>query len=158
MKNTLILLTFILLFLISCGDDQNNIFEPKVTTDSFEYSFTSRENGKFMAIYRNQTNNTIPITVAMAKQREVMEDSQNYDFCPDIINFRKGTVNSDWFVVNLNLPIVSQNSVINENDHPNVVSYSLPIGTYIGFLMDAEGCNLDQYDVFDITSNDAMNN
>ncbi|MBC78705.1 MAG: hypothetical protein CL745_03770 [Chloroflexi bacterium] len=157
MKKIFFILPLVFVILFACGDE-TKIFEPKVTADSLEYSFTSKENGKFVAIYRNQTNKTIPITFAMAKQREIMEDSQNYDFCPDIINFRKGTVSPDWFVVNLNLPIVPENSVLNRNDHPNLVSYKLPQGTYIGFVMDAEGCNDDQFDVFDITSNDALNN
>ena len=157
MKKILVITTLMLFLFLGCEEKQN-IYEPKVTADSLEYSFTSKENGKFVAIYRNQTNKTIPITFAMAKQREIMEDSQNYDFCPDIINFRKGTVSPDWFVVNLNLPIMPENSVLNQNDHPNLVSYKLPQGTYIGFVMDAEGCNDDQFDVFDITSNDALNN
>ena len=157
MKKIFFILPLVFVILFACGDE-TKIFEPKVTADSLEYSFTSKKNGKFVAIYRNQTNKTIPITFAMAKQREIMKDSQNYDFCPDIINFRKGTVNPDWFVVNLNLPIVPENSILNQNDHPNLVSYKLPQGTYIGFVMDAEGCNDDQFDVFDITSNDALNN
>ena len=92
----------------------------------------------------------------MVKPGEVLKNSQNIDFCPDIINLRNGVVNPNWFVVNFNIPIIAENTVLNQNDHPNLISYSFPMGTYVGFLMEAEGCNKDQYKVFDITSNDGM--
>ena len=48
--------------------------------------------------------------------------------------------------------------VLNQNDHPNLISYSLPMGTYLLFLMDGIDCNENQYDVFDISTNDALTN
>ena len=140
---------------LSCEDD-SRVFEPEVTKSSIFFPFESRDNGKFMALYRNNLKINIPITFAMAKQGEVMEDSQNYDFCPDILNLRNGIANPDWFLINFNYPIVAEDSVLNKNDHPNLISYSLPKGTYIALLMDSDGCNKDQYAIFDITTNDAL--
>ena len=155
MKKIIISISLSLLFIFGCGEE-NKILEPVVTKDSVEFSFNSRENGKIMVIYRNNTSETVPITFAMAKQREVLTDSQNYDFCPDITNFRNGVVNSDWFIVNFNIPITPEKAVLNQDDHPNLVSYSLPMGTYVVFTMDSENCNNDLYDVFDITTNEAL--
>ena len=92
----------------------------------------------------------------MASQQKNLNDSQNYDFCPDIINLRKGISNPNWFIVNFNYPIQPENSIVNQNDHPNLISYALPIGTYLVTLMEAEGCNEDQYEVFDIKTNDGI--
>ena len=157
MKKIFILLCFSVLTIIGCGDDAL-IIEPKVSIDSVDFPFENRENGRFMSIYRNNAEQGIPITFVMAKQREVLPDSQDYNFCPDIQNYRKGVINPDWFVVNHNILIAPERDVINQNDHPNLISYSLPMGTYLLFLMDGIDCNEDQYDVFDISTNDALTN
>ena len=145
------------LFFIGCEDDAL-IIEPKVSIDSVDFTFENRENGRFMSIYRNNAEQGIPITFVMAKQREVLPDSQDYNFCPDIQNYRKGVVNPDWFVVNHNILMTPEREVLNQNDHPNLISYSLPMGTYLLFLMDGIDCNENQYDVFDISTNDALTN
>ena len=155
MKKILILLPIIFIILLGCNDEKT-LYEPEVKIDSIEIPIKSLKNGKVGFIYRNYSSESIPITLVMAKQREVMENSQNFDFCPDIINLRNGVVNPNWFVVNFNIPIIAENAVLNQNDHPNLISYSFPMGTYVGFLMEAEGCNKDQYKVFDITSNDGV--
>ena len=157
LKKFLILFVFslFLIIFVSC-QDENLVIEPEVTKDSVKYPFIDREDGKFISIYRNYTNENINIVFAMAKQQEVMPDSQNYDFCPDILNVRKGIVNADWFIVNFNYPIVAESAIPNQNDHPNLISYNLPKGTYIGFTMDSKGCDRDQYGVFDIETNNAM--
>ena len=94
--------------------------------------------------------------MAMVKSGEILVDSQNYDFCPDIINLRNNIANPNWTMINFNFPITSESKIVNKNDHPNLISYSFPKGTYLAFLMNAEGCDKNQYDVFDITSNDGL--
>ena len=59
---------------------------------------------------------------------------------------------------NHNILIIPEKEVLNQNDHPNLISYSLPIGTYLLFLMDGIDCNENQYEVFDITTSDALRN
>tara|TARA_Y100000996_G_scaffold341552_1_gene278880 strand:- start:760 stop:1245 length:486 start_codon:yes stop_codon:yes gene_type:complete len=158
LKKIFILLCFsVLITIIACGDD-SLIIEPKVSIDSVDFPFENRKNGKFMSIYRNNGELGIPITFVMAKQREVLSDSQDYNFCPDIQYYRKGVVNPEWFVVNHNILIIPEKEVLNQNDHPNLISYSLPIGTYLLFLMDGIDCNENQYEVFDITTSDALRN
>ena len=155
MKKILILLPIVFILLLGCNEE-TSIYEPEVKLDSLNLPFESRENGKVLFIYRNNSTESIPITLAMVKPGEVLKNSQNIDFCPDIINARKGAIKPDWFIVNFNIPIVPESSVLNQNDHPNLVSYSFPKATYVGFLMTAEGCNKDQYDVFDITTDEGI--
>ena len=156
MKKISLFISLFLIIFVSCEDSQAKIIEPKVTKNSVEYPFESIKNGKFITIYRNNTSETIPITFVMAKVNEIIPNSQDYDFCPDIIKLRNGIVNPDWFIVNFNQPIVSEASILNKNDHANQISYSLPLGTYMGTVMDAEGCNKEQYGVFDVTTNDGL--
>ncbi len=154
-KLLLSLMTILFLFILACSDE-TKIYEPVVTENSIDFEFESKENGKLVMIYRNNTSQNISMSFIMASVNKIIDDSQNYDFCPDIINFRKGIVNPDWFVINFNHVIVSENTVANQNDHPNLISYSLPIGTYLAVTMNPEDCNKDQYDVFDITTNDGV--
>jgi len=156
LKKTLILLTLFFLFLTGCNDDLNTVYEPMVTNDSIVFPFESKDNGRFASIYRNHTDKSIPITFSMVKSGEVLEGSQDYDFCPDILKFREGVITSDWFIINLNFPITADSEVPNQNDHPNLISYSLPLGTYIVFLMEKDTCTADQYEIFDITTNDGL--
>ena len=62
----------------------------------------------------------------------------------------------EWTPINFNINMVSENNVPNQNDHPNLISYSLPMGTYLGFISEAEQCYKEQYDVFNITTNEAF--
>jgi len=149
MKKLFILLSFVLIIFVGC-QKETPIIEPEVTKSSVTFPFDSRDNGKFISIYRNNSADSIPITFIMTRQREVIEDSKKLDFCPDILNIRKGIELENWAIVNWNYPIIPEINVENQNDHPNLISYSLPIGTYIAFLMDADGCTKDQYSVFDI--------
>ena len=145
----------VLIFSLACSNEAE-IIEPEVSEDSIVFPFDSRDNGKFLTIYRNYSDKTIPITFALIKQNEIFENSQNYDFCPDIMNIRKGINSTDWILINYNLAIVSEKSVQNINDHPNLVSYSLPKGTWIAFLMERAECNEDQYEVIDILTNEGV--
>ena len=155
LKKIILILFVLMTFSLACGEE-NLILEPIVTQNSIDFPFESRENGKFKAIYRNNTNESIPYTLAIVKMNELVPDSRNIDFCPEIINIRKGVDNSGWIMINYNYLLASESSVDNQNDHPNLVSYSLPMGTYIVLTMDSEGCSDEQYDVFDITTNEAI--
>ena len=155
MKKLLISFSIVLIFSLACSDEAE-IIEPVVSEDSIVFPFDSRDNGKFISIYRNYSESSIPITFVMSRAREVIKDSQNYDFCPDLLNIRNGISLEKWVVVNLNLSIKPEDSVLNKNDHPNLVSYTLPIGTYVALLMDGDDCNNDHYHIFDIKTNDAI--
>ena len=156
MKKLLISFSMVLIFSLACSDEAE-IIEPLVSEDSIVFPFVSRDNGKFISIFRNYSENSIPITFVMSKYRGVMKDSQKYDFCPDLLNIRNGISLEKWVIINLNLSIQPEDSVLNKNDHPNLVSYTLPIGTYVALLMDGEDCNNDQYHIFDIKTNDGIN-
>ena len=94
--------------------------------------------------------------ITLAYTQKSFDDSQNYDFCNDIQNFRRGIITSEWIMINAKHPVIAEVSVPNQNDHPNLISYSLPMGTYLGFISEAEQCYKEQYDVFNITTNEAF--
>ena len=94
--------------------------------------------------------------ITLAYTQKSFDDSQNYDFCNDIQNFRRGIITSEWIMINVKHPIKPEISVSNQNDHPNLISYSLPMGTYLVFISEAEQCYEEQYDVFNITTNEAF--
>ena len=83
---------------LSCEDD-SRVFEPEVTKSSIFFPFESRDNGKFMALYRNNTNETVSISLAYAQK--LIDNSQNYDFCPDVMNLKNRVLTSDWLMINL---------------------------------------------------------
>ena len=138
---------------VSC-EDEILIIEPEVTKSSIYFPFDSREDGGFVSIYRNNTDETVYITLAYTQKS--FDDSQNYDFCKDIQNFRRGIITSEWIMINAKHPVIAEVSVPNQNDHPNLISYSLPMGTYLGFISEADQCYKEQYDVFNITTNEAF--
>ena len=142
-----------MVIIVSCGDE-TIIIEPEVTKNSINFPFDSREDGRFVSIYKNNTDETVYISLAYAQNS--FDDSQNYDFCNDIQNFRRGIITSEWIMINAKHPVIAEVSVPNQNDHPNLISYSLPMGTYLGFISEADQCYKEQYDVFNITTNEAF--
>ena len=155
MKKIFILLGSIFLVLTACSEEIK-IYEPNVYQDSVDFPFETRDHGKFLSIFKNESENTIPITLIMKSDRTILSDSQNYDFCPVITNIRNGIAVTDWMIINLNYPIISEGSIENKNDNPNLISYSLPKGTYSIFTMDNNDCNRNQYSVFDILTDDGI--
>ena len=73
----------------------------------------------------------------MLSQNEVIADSSNKDFCNEVNAIRKGIALENVIPINLNLLVENEKSVLNQNDHPNLVSYSFPKGTYMILLMNS---------------------
>ena len=147
---------FTLAISFGCGEKEVPIIEPNISKDMIEFPFEEIENGKFTAIYRNNTEDSVPITLVMLSQNEVIKDSSNKDFCNEINAIRKGIALENVIPINLNLLVENENSVINQNDHPNLVSYSFPKGTYMILLMNSTSCNRDNYVTFDVKTNDGI--
>ena len=68
------------------------------------------ENGKFTAIYRNNAEDSVPISLVMLSQNEVITDSSNKDFCNEINAIRKGIALENVIPINLNLLVENENS------------------------------------------------
>ena len=45
---------------------------------------------------------------------------------------------------------IPESEVPNQNDHPNLVSYNLPVGTYLLLLMDSKSCTRENHIIFDV--------
>jgi len=157
MIRRLIIVAVALGLIFGCSDDKDKIYEPVVNADSISFPFESKKSGKFIAVYRNNSDKSIPFTFAYVKQGEILENSQKYDFCPEIMNIREGINTTDWILINHNYSLIPEDAVPNPIDHPNMISYSLPLGTWIAFLMEGKQCNKDQYEVIDILTNEATN-
>ena len=94
--------------------------------------------------------------VMVTNNNNVMPDSQNLDFCEGIDALRNGKSVLEWTVINHNYSFIPESNVENQNDHPGIISYSLPKGTYIVMLTDSSQCNTDNYAVFDVKTNDGL--
>lgn len=157
-KKVLILLSILLFSVISCGSDINEIYEPIVSEDKIEFPFEKRDSGKMTVIFRNNNNTeSINVSVILISRDELIEDSQNKDFCNEVKLLRSGVAIENWIPINFNFPVIFEGGIENQNDNPNLISYRLPMGTYIVMLQDSESCNRDNYITFDIKTNDAFN-
>ena len=140
--------------MLSC-EDQINIYEPSINPEEIEFPFESRDSGKFSVIYQNETNESVSYSLIMAsKPGTLIENSKNLDMCEGINAIRSNKLVLEWTVLNLNYQIIPNSAIENENDNPNLISYNLPIGTYIITLMDEIKCSKENYKVFDVTSNE----
>ena len=150
------IIVFILAFVFACSSDEKVLYEIEISKDKIEFPFKDIENGKFISIYKNYSNETIPISTVLISNGSVMENSQDLDLCEGVNALRNGKSVQEWIIINHNLPVVPEFEVINSNDHPNLVSYSFPLGTYLIMLMDPINCNKDNYVIFDVTTNDGL--
>ena len=155
-----LLIGFSLIFLVfsfSCEDDTKvKIFEPNITSNKIDFPFNEIDSGKFGVIYRNNGDDPITISLMMLSQGELIENSQNKDFCDEVNAIRKGVSINGILPINFNIPVSPENSVANQNDHPNLISYSFPIGTYMILLMNSDSCSTDNYVIFDVKTNDGI--
>jgi len=158
MRKILILLLILLFSVIGCGNDQVKIYEPIVTENKIEFPFKKLNNGKMGVIFRNHHTESINISVILISRDELIDDSQNQDFCNDIKLMRSGIMIEKWVTIQFNFPVISEGAIANQNDNPNLISYNLPKGTYLVMLQDSESCNRDNYITFDIKTNDAFKN
>ncbi len=145
-------LVFLLIFVVSCGDDSVKILEPNVSADNIDFPKEKLKDGKFTAIYRNNTEESVSISLLLIS-KTIIDDSNSVDFCEGVDALRNGKQILEWTPINYNLSITPETSVINANDHPNFVSYNLPVGTYIIMTMDSDSCNEENYSVFDVQGN-----
>jgi len=152
----LLLLSTILIIFLGC-DDTTTIYETYVSENKIEFPFEEIDNGQFISIFRNTHNESIPLSVVMVSKNEVLTDSQNKDFCEGVNALRNGKNVLEWTIINHNYSFIPESEVENQNDHPGVISYSLPKGTYMIMLMNSSECNKDNYVIFDVNTNDGIN-
>ena len=138
-----------------CSNDENTIYEISLYKDKIEFPFEEIENGNFITIFRNNHFATLPASVIMLSN-EVMIDSQNLDFCEGVNALRNGKRVMEWTIINHNFPFTPEINVENQNDHPGLISYNLPKGTFMVMLMDSTDCNKDNYVIFDVKTNDGL--
>ena len=105
-----------------------------------------------MFIYRNIEQEPITISLIMLST-SIIPDSQSFDFCNGVMALRNGKEIMEWTPINFNYSMKPESLIENQNDHPNLVSYNLPVGTYLIMLMDSKTCSKDNYTVFDVKKN-----
>ena len=152
MKNILLVISVLLFTIISCSEDAS-IVEITIDESKIEIPFEEREDGRFLSIYRNQSEETVPISILMVSNQEILENSQNLDFCEGVNAYRSGKIIKEWVVINHNFPLIPEKIVENQNDHPNLFSSNFPKGTYLVMLMDVDSCTKDNYVIFDVKKN-----
>tara|TARA_Y100000817_G_scaffold233928_1_gene186253 strand:+ start:825 stop:1313 length:489 start_codon:yes stop_codon:yes gene_type:complete len=148
----ILLVTLLIIFIFSCGDSEAKIIEPLLTNTTIEFPEEELDDGAFGAIFRNYHDDSVQITVIMLRD-SIIPDSSTLDFCMGVDAIRNGKGVKEWTPINFNMNMISENNVPNQNDHPNLISYNLPVGTYLVMLMNADSCNRENYDVFDVTRN-----
>tara|TARA_Y100001970_G_C13682208_1_gene578261 strand:+ start:93 stop:542 length:450 start_codon:yes stop_codon:yes gene_type:complete len=142
-------------FIVGCGDSELEIQEIEISSTEINFPFEERKNGKFISIFRNNGNEIVPISLFLII-RDTNDSLKNKNYCDEVNLIRQGRFISDWTIINGNLPIIPEKEIINQNDHPGLVSYNLPLGTYILMLNNEVACSEKNYKVFEITTNDAF--
>tara|TARA_Y100000996_G_C22350323_1_gene572527 strand:- start:244 stop:741 length:498 start_codon:yes stop_codon:yes gene_type:complete len=146
----------LIIFNFSCSEDIE-VIEPVISKDKIEFPLESVKNGSLKVLYRNYEDENITISMILLSNGVVIENSQSIDFCEKLDLFRNNIIiDQNWILINNNVIITAEKSVINENDHPNYFSYSLPKGTYMITLMDSPSCSKDNYAILDVTTNDGV--
>ena len=148
----ILLLVLLLLLVFSC-EAESKILEPTVTKEKIEFPLRQLDQGEFVAIYRNTSNDSISMSLIMVSNK-IIKDSDSKDFCEGVSAIRQGKQILEWTPLNYNVSIHAESTVANQNDHPNLISYNLPVGTYLLMLMDSESCSRDNYTVFDVKKNE----
>ena len=148
----ILFVTILLLFVFSCGNSGAKIIEPTLTNKTIDFPEEKIDDGQFVAIYRNNHFDSVQMSMLILKD-SIIPDSSNLDFCMGVDAIRGGKAVKEWSPINFNYNMVSETNVENQNDHPNLISYNLPVGTYLVMLMNADSCSRENYDVFDVTKN-----
>ena len=156
LKKVLLLFFSMFFIIIACSNEENVVYEPTISTDKIEFPFENISNGNFQTIFRNYDNESISFSVIMVPNGAIIEDSQNKDFCEGVLALRNNKQVMEWTPINFNQLAVAESQVPNENDHPNLISYRFPKGTYLVMLLGANNCSKDNYVVFDVLTNDAL--
>ena len=145
------LVVFLLLFVFSC-EAENKILEPSLTKEKIEFPKKELDQGEFMAIFRNQTDDSIAFNLIMVSN-DITKDQDSLDYCEGVNALRQGKQILEWTPINFNFSAIAESAVENQNDHPNLISYNLPVGTYLLMLVDSDSCSKDNYTVFNVKEN-----
>ncbi|MFL2654100.1 MAG: hypothetical protein ACJ0J5_07090 [Dehalococcoidia bacterium] len=154
MKNLFILSLVFIFFIIGCSEE-TFIYEPEINNDKLSFPFEERDGGKLGVIVRNLSSKIEPINMFLIT-RDVITDVKNQDYCNEVSKIREGRFIPEWTAINSNLPMMPESEVTNQNDHPNLISYNLPKGTYLLMLNHSETCSRDNYITFIIKTNSAF--
>ena len=151
MKKAFILLVLLLSF-FACSNKDVSIHEFIVSKDKIQIPTNEIDDGKFNVIFRNYDSNSINVSFYLTKQG-VTNNSQSLDYCEGINAIRDGKNVVEWTIINPNFSVKPETEVINVNDHPNIINYNLPVGTYLLMLMDAKDCSKDNYQIINVKNN-----
>ena len=154
MKKIFLTIGILLIFIISCSDTQTT-YEVEIAADEINWPFEEIDNGKYNVLLRNSSINDIRMLLLYFGQQIILDKDQK-DFCPQMELIKSGVVPQGAVLIN-DLNLVQEQNVLNENDHPNFVSYRLPKGSYVVFADKFDKCNNDSYVTFDVNTMDAFN-
>ena len=87
---------------------------------------------------------------------QIMLNKNELDLCPQLELLKSKNIPDTWTIFT-DINLFSEKNVLNQNDHPNFVSYSLPKGSYLVFTDNFDKCNNDYYVTFDVKTMDAFN-
>tara|TARA_B100000073_G_C23473733_1_gene468613 strand:- start:131 stop:592 length:462 start_codon:yes stop_codon:yes gene_type:complete len=147
LKKLLILICLPIIF-FACTDEKK-IYEIELSKEKINFPFEQINNGQFMSIYRNYEEASISFSLLLVNQ-PIMKDAQDKDFCEGVTALRNQKMVKEWIPINYNYISIPESEVPNQNDHPNLVSYNLPVGTYLFLLMDSKSCTRENHIIFDV--------
>jgi len=150
MKKIFFILPLVFVILFACGEE-TKILEPELTIDSIQFP-KELDDGRVIVIYRNYEEESIPFSLFLLNQT-IIPNSDKEDFCEGVTAYRNGKAVKDWTPINYNYSMMPESQVENQNDHPNLISYNFPVGTYLIMLMDPKSCSKENYVVFDVKRN-----
>jgi len=153
MRKILVLLTIILILIVGCSDQQTS-FDIEVGGSEISWPFTDIDNGKIILLFRNSSDYDFNMKLVWLGD-QIMLNKNEFDFCPQLELMKSNNIPNTWTLFT-DINLFKQENVPNENDHPNIVSYSLPLGSYVVFFDKFEKCNKDSYITFDVNTMDAF--
>lgn len=153
MKKIFLLIGILLIFIIGCSDAQKS-YEVEMAKDEINWPFQEIDNGKFTVLFKNSSINDIRMLLVYFGNQIILDKDQK-DFCPQMELIKSGVMPEGAILIN-DLNLLQEQNVLNVNDHPNFVSYSLPKGSYIIFADKFDKCNKDSYVTFDVKTMDAF--
>lgn len=154
MKKNFLLIGILLIFIISCSEEQKS-YDVEIAANEINWPFQEIDNGKFTVLFKNSSINDIRMLLVYYGNQIILDKDQK-DFCPQMELIKSGVIPEGVIVIN-DLNLEQEQNVLNVNDHPNFVSYSLPKGSYIIFADKFDKCNKDSYVTFDVKTMDAFN-
>ena len=153
MKKFFLFVGILLIFIIGCSDEKRS-YDIEVGGSETSWPFKDIDNGKFLVLFKNSSDYDFNMKFIWLGD-QIMLNKNDFDFCPQLELMKSNNIPDTWTLFT-DINLFKQENVPNENDHPNVVSYSLPLGSYVVFFDKFDKCNKDSYITFDVNTMDAF--